>query len=150
MEFLLQLGPTLVAVVAIGVTFEVARRQIRVVTISTRRRQWIDSLRDDLSRLLQVQARLSSYHRTDRPKSDLFQATDEFGLLNFRVKLLLDPQDADHSALLSGIQTLRDKLLAVSESGPKDTGDLYHEYDKVLASARRVLNAEWAKIKRGQ
>jgi hypothetical protein len=81
-----------------------------------------------------------------REKPDILRALDEFGTLTTRLKLMLDPAKRDHAELLTVVEELQPILFA-KEPNSKEYAPAR---EKVIAAARKVIDNEWSKIKRGQ
>jgi len=137
-----KLGPTMVAMAAIIVTFVTVNRQIRAATISASRQRWIDSLQDVVSRMFPMKLVLAFGGKlTDG--TDTLKALDEFAVLFARLKLMLYPDRQPHAELLTACQEYLELFC-------KDGKELRPAYEKVLAAARKVIDNEWSKIKRGE
>lgn len=137
-----KVGPTIVAMAAMIVTFVTVNRQIRAATISASRQRWIDSLQDVVSRMFPLKL-IFAFGGKLGDGTDTMKAMDEFAVLFARLKLMLNPDSQRHSELLTACQ-------AYLESLSRDEKELRPAFEKVLAAARKVIDNEWSKIKHGK
>lgn len=146
LEFIVKLGPTLVAIAAIIVTFLVAKRQVQAATVLSSRQRWSDSLLDNLSRLIGIQSSLSDADiKLDEDAA--FRALNEFDVLHARIALMLTPSNEKHEDLLKAILEYHRYLY----DDPDKTNAATHKgkYAAMINAGRVVIAKEWSKIKRG-
>lgn len=127
---------------------QVAERQIRASTVSSRRQDWIDALRDDLAESVALAGRIAGYRQRAEQDSAASEALAEAEFradeLAARIKLRLDPGEAhDH---------LRDALdgMQAAARGDAPHRPLDQARDHCIDETHRVIRAEWAKLKRSE
>lgn len=137
-----RLGPTLVAIVAIIITFLAAKHQIRATSVSVSRRQWIDTLRDDLAKVVALQGSTTLKLKLSNIESQELVA--ELLTMHFRIELLLTPSNSNHSALLDALTIYRSTIVDVENTSSET---MRAAIDGVISAGRVVIDEEWSRIK---
>ena len=159
LDYAEQLGPTFVAIVAIIVTFLIAKHQIKgtfltaqhqikATAITVSRRQRVDLLRDDLAKIIGLHLKENILKKFDSTNIHEFQnIIAELSTMQCRIELLLNPSDTSHSVLIQALCDLRDSF---HETGNNRIEKVQTAVDEVITTGRKVINEEWSKIKSGQ
>lgn len=124
----------IVALAQSDVQRHVANRQI----VAPMRQAWINSLRDLLAEIF---ARSDEY----RLKDSNVRSMDEFmpiGVMENRLRLLINPFEVDHQHLVEGIRVMLAEAREDSRSGA-----YWDEKEKLITLAQAVLKAEWNRTK---
>jgi hypothetical protein len=120
-------------------------QQIRANIVSANRQVWINNLRDDLADL----AASRKYAGIDIRKKEMLESgftanqkklLAHIEMLRERIRLRLNPAEADHKILVGLIDDFLD-----AEDGVSIT----NIGQEVTLQAQKVLKAEWERVKRG-
>lgn len=137
------------ALIGALVAYLVARQQFKATVLSKNRQEWINKLRDLLAEyeaiLFNVHAdfKLSGNLREkDKGLSEMMRAN----LIRSQVKLLVNPKEDDHSALLELMLKLDDAATHGDDAHTKIFTTLDKEY---IALAQNILKREWERVKKG-
>lgn len=138
----------LVALVAVVigpiVTLMVAKRQI----VSPIRQKWIDELRELLSEILSeskravVDSRGDGLLNSEQHDDGLFK---RLLYLEQKLRLMLNPQESDHVALIELVNSLTDE----AHHGVKDIVKFGEVIAETTALSQRILKSEWKRVKSG-
>ena len=138
------------------VTLRVARQQFRANVLSVNRQRWIENLREALaslvSQLIVAASLKQALKLPDRnavaADSALLGRLEELTRTVARIRLLLNPTEADHEELRALMESALDGLR--SDATPPD---LFERTDALVAgivtTAQRLLKREWMRVKRG-
>ena len=152
---MIQLVPVLSLVVAILAVFvgpmiswAIARRQLeasqRIASqqlIGPMRQAWINELRKAVAELLSSGLHYFVAGFEDRTDQEYRRLTE----LEHEVILMLNPREEDHMALLGAIRN----MIAALEGGKQHDQQFAEEHKRTAELARRVLKAEWNRVKEG-
>jgi hypothetical protein len=141
---------------------EIAKRQA-ADNISTKRQVWIDELRKEVAEYLTLIARLEELRRPNESNSEddqkrtfdeLMDATKRATELGIRIKLRLNPKEAEHNEfvrLLNALATAcKDPTPNETEAERKNAqNEFFAARDKVIAHVQTILKHEWERVKRG-
>ncbi len=144
LEFVSELGPTIVGLAALCVTYRIATKQIRATTVSTSREKWVHSLQDALSRYISIVGTIAS--RSVANKQDLYQLLATLNTTHAQLLLMLMTDDPHHRELRTALDAL---LVIAVQKEDERSSPLSEARDVVLAAAPKVIDAEWTKIKQG-
>ena len=107
--------------------------------IAPMRQAWINNLRDLLSELLS--SALHYYVSGYEDRSD--QEYQRVTLLEYKVRLMLNPKEKDHQRLEERIRN----LIASIERHPEFVNDFPDLHDEIVSLSRQVLKREWDRVK---
>ena len=141
---------------------QVAKRQA-ADNISAKRQVWIDELRKEVAEYLTLTARLEELRRpskgideTDKKRNfdDLMDASKRATELVIRIKLRLNPKEAEHNEFVRLLGALAE---VCKDPSPDETEEerkaAQKEFgaarDKVIAHVQTILKHEWERVKRG-
>jgi hypothetical protein len=138
------------------ITLTVARRQFNATVISASRQKWIESLRDMLAELIALIAAASVVKSRWKDKWDsgrgplkaepaLLEKFEHIVLAQSKIRLLLNPTEADHQQLHETIQTTIARLRS-EESLDADT---QRDMRTITALGQAILKREWQRVKLG-
>jgi hypothetical protein len=144
---------TALAAVILGpiISIYVARRQIRASVVSTNRQVWINALRDAIAEWLTAeQVFYISKHTDFWQKADAQKALENLALLEYRIRLLINPEEDDHAKLVELLRKESDDLMKSLESA-RDQYDKQQAYgdDEIISLAQSILKREWERVKQG-
>ena len=137
------------------VSFFIARQQFRATVLSANRQQWINTLRDCIAdfqtkaKIAVVEADLAEHDETSFAANEKNhdEAMKTMRFLANKVALLLNPNEADHSELISLLKRLEDHCINGDPSDRKTEGELQ---DSITSTGQRILKREWERVKRGK
>jgi hypothetical protein len=151
-------GAILTAVVAASAA-SLAAVVTKDAKISEFRQQWIDAVREDVSKYCSVcqafywcvrgyDGRPPFNQKQSQPVTldDLLTLDREITHLEFRIKLRLDPQKPDSIDLISSM----DKLTTLAAGGGNQYSELETGTEKVLLFSQIVLDKAWVRVRRGE
>jgi len=138
------------------VTLSVARRQFNASVISANRQKWIEALRDLLAELvsLLVAALVIKANWSDRwdqgrgplaADPELLAKLERMILIQWKIRLLINPNEADHRELYATIETAFKRLQAEDARESDSEGDVEH----ITRLAQTILKREWRRVKQG-
>jgi len=142
----------LIAVIVGPITsIYVTRRQIRASVVSTNRQAWINSLRDTIADYLSAeQVVFISKHSEFWEKPDVQQALEKLILLEYRIRLLINPKEPDHAKLIELILKESTNLTKSLESPPTEfSEDERYSDDEIITLAQSILKREWKRVQNG-
>lgn len=134
----------------------VARRQFNATVISASLQKWIETLREMLAELIALIAAAAVMKSTWKDKWDsgrgllnaepaLLEKFEHIVLAQSKIRLLLNPAEADHAQLHETIETTIARLRS-EESLDADT---QRDIQTVTALAQAILKREWQRVKVG-
>ncbi len=136
------------------VAWKVAKKQIQASVVSENRQKWIDALRENISdfqtkaKIAVVEDRLANDPNNESVANaeshDL--AMKGMTLVINRVVLLINPNEADHSKLLTRMHEL---LEFCSSGNPYDDKQLDRLEASITSVAQSILKREWERVKMG-
>ena len=138
------------------VTLAVARRQINANVVSSNRQNWIDALRDLLAELVALFASVmvvKSGWKSDwggglpalQSDRSLLAKLERIVLVQWKIRLLLNPTEADHRTLYRAIEG----AFAHAKSDAFDEAELAADIERITSVAQPILKREWERVKRG-
>lgn len=138
------------------VTVSVAKKQINANVVSVNRQKWIDSLRDLIAELISLMVavvvvkanRQGTWDRgfsAVRENPKLLQKLERIVLVQWKIRLLINPNEADHMELY---QTIMSAFLRLQEEGAhEDEGKA--DFEHITALSQAILKREWQRVKAG-
>ena len=130
------------------VSIYVAKRQIRASVVSTSRQKWIDSLRDQLAEFIAA-AHVMGLHRglnmIETPEVN--SRLEQLRLIESKVLLLLNPDEADHKVLAATIGALIPQLFGGDELAKRKLAQ--EALPRITEQSQSILKREWERLKRG-
>jgi hypothetical protein len=134
----------------------IAKRQINANVVSSNRQKWIESLRDLIaefvSQLVTVLVVKSGWRGNwDRGlpaiQSDraYLEKLERMVLVQSKIRLLLNPNEADHQALYRVIEA----ALEHSRSEQMHETEIASDIETIAQLAQGILKREWRRVKRG-
>jgi hypothetical protein len=154
---LISAGTALVAsIVGPIVTLAVARRQFNATVLSANRQKWIESLRDMLAELLSllVAALVVKSKWKDRwdkgrgaltADPALLLKLERIVLTQSKIRLLVNPADADHRRLCEAIDAAFKRLQSEDALDSETETDI----ETITGLAQAILKREWQRVKLG-
>lgn len=134
------------------IQLRVAKRQIRSTTISANRQAWINTLRDNLAtiRAYCSDVRELRAAQTNDPAmtAKIQEEARQAKILLAKVELSLNATEEDHQELIRTVERLWNISGSVVPDNTK--GEEWERAVKDLMTvAKRILKAEWNRVKRG-
>jgi hypothetical protein len=138
------------------VTLRVARRQFRATVLSANRQQWIVGLRDLLAELMSQLAVVAVLrdgwkgnwdHGLGPVRHDpaLLAKVERLVLVHWKIRLLLNPTEADHQELCGRIDTALSRIRSEAATEVETRADI----ENISHQAQVILKREWERVKRG-
>jgi hypothetical protein len=138
------------------VTLSVARRQFNANVLSANRQKWIEALRDLLAELISllvaalvVKSRLKE--KWDKglgaiaADPEMLAKLERIVLVQWKVRLLINPTEADHQQLYRTIETALERI----RSDDARDSDSEEDVETITKLAQAILKREWERVKRG-
>ena len=148
------LSGVFVGAIGTGVALYLNRQQIKAVTISANRQVWINNLREEIAAFvenLQITG-FSSLSEKLFPSEDIKAATINLLRQEAKIRLLLNPKEADHEELVDAMH----KALNAASNPQREGTDseaaahnLREHVNTVIALSQQVLKREWVRVKAG-
>jgi hypothetical protein len=134
----------------------VARRQFNATVISASRQKWIETLRDMLAEPIALIAAASVVRSKWKDKWDsgrgplnaepaLLDKFERIVLTQSKIRLLLNPTEADHEQLRETIDT----TIARLRSEQSLDADTQRDIQTIAALGQAILKREWQRVKIG-
>ena len=138
------------------VTLSVGRRQVAASVLSTNRQRWIDTLRESLADLLAQLATVSVIKATWQEKWDKgigpiaadpsrLEKLQRLVLVQFRIRLLLNPTEPDHQELYRAIEQA---ILRLREERSVEA-ETEADVETISKLGQAILKREWRRVKSG-
>jgi hypothetical protein len=138
------------------VTLSVGRRQFAATVLSTNRQRWIDMLRESLAELVSQLATVSVIKATWQEKWDKgigpiaadpcrLEKLQRLVLVQFRIRLLLNPAEADHQELYRAIELSIERLREERSVEEETAADV----ETISKLGQAILKREWQRVKSG-
>jgi hypothetical protein len=121
-----------------------ARRQSRVSVLSSNRQAWINSLREQVAEFIA----LAGYMSLDTDKVSLRERAEKMLFIEAKVRLLLNPKEADHQQLMDAMHKLRKAASSTIQSAdPAHHANLANATAVIVPIAQAILKREWERVK---
>ena len=144
------------SIVAPFVTLSVARRRFAATVLSANRQKWIEALRDLLAELISHYVAVNVVKRqwkgrwnrgldavAEDPK--LLEKLERIVLVQWKIRLLINPAEADHQQLYATIDTALQRLQLEESTDAETTADI----ERITALSQAILKREWERVKQG-
>ena len=135
------------------VSWKIAKKQISAQVISSNRQQWINDLRDTISKFLRdAKSIKAGYSGTALTTAEAFSRYEIMVLNLHRMELLVNPNKSDHAELIRlSKNTLEHVRVALSEinSGGTPTNDAERKksLEAITPIAQKIFKLEWERVK---
>jgi len=138
------------------VTLAVARRQFNASVLSANRQKWIETLRDMLSEWISILAAASVVRTTWKAewegglgaisaRGELLDKVQRLVLAQAKIRLLLNPLEADHEELRRAIEVASHRLKSPVWQEAETEADV----ETITRLAQAILKREWQRVKLG-
>jgi hypothetical protein len=138
------------------VTLSVGRRQFAATVLSTNRQRWIDMLRDALAELVAQLATIWVIRATwtenwDKGLAPLakdparLEKLQRLMQVQWKIRLLLNPTEADHQELYKAIVSALDRL----REERSEESDTQADIERISQLGQAILKREWQRVKTG-
>ena len=138
------------------VTLYVARSQFNARVLSANRQKWIESLRDMLAELISLIVAIIVVKRGWQGKWNLgmdaaasnpalLQKLERLIVVQWTIRLLINPGEKDHLELYGTIDTALKRLQAEDIREAEVTADV----ELITALSQTILKREWVRVKQG-
>ncbi len=137
------------------VTLIVAKRQFNATVLSANRQKWIETLRDMLAELISllvaaliVKSRWKE--RWDKGRGPLngepalLEKLERIVLTQSKIRLLINPTEADHQRLYKAIETSFKRLQSEESVESETEADI----EIITELGQTILKREWQRVKR--
>jgi len=139
------------AAIGAAVSYFVSRHQFRAAVLSKNRQDWINTMRDTLSEYNSLIHDIASDFTTRGKVRSAVEGMRDYARANVllnRTKLLVNPMEEDHKALLKTMYDMRTLATKANDSDIfKRLGDLDEKFTSV---AQDILKKEWKRVKAGK
>jgi hypothetical protein len=138
------------------VTLFVARLQFNANVLSANRQKWIEALRDMLAELISLLVAVVVYKsnwkdRWDRrldmiaENPELMRQFERIVLVQWKIRLLINPTDPDHEELFRLIQVAFKRVQSPEATDAQTEADI----ENITRVGQAILKREWQRVKRG-
>ena len=138
------------------VTLAISRRQFRVNVVSANREKWIGTLRETTAEFISLAAAAAVHRSTPgshgarghallHADPALLPRFERLVQLRWNLRLLLNPTEAGHMAVVRAIDAVTQDLL----EGEADTATLSPRVDAVANATQAVIREAWQRVKQG-
>jgi hypothetical protein len=136
------------------VSYIVATRQIRASVISNNRERWTEALRDSVAEYVALLLSASMVKQTIG-QNPLKAVTEDHALLEIveriilvknKIMLMTNPDENRYTELCEIVEGTYQALMS---DDPEASGRIRIGSEAITRAGRNVLNAEWARVKRG-
>jgi hypothetical protein len=138
----------LVAVIVSPViSLRVARSQFRANVLSANRQQWINALREEVAMLATTITSVAQTLGTNVSEGSLAETFKELRLLEYKIKLRLNPNEGDHAQLVAMVETAENMFDKAKEVDGR--AQLYGLVEDIIGKSQEILKREWERVKKG-
>lgn len=134
----------------------VSTRQFSAAVLSANRQKWIETLRDSLAELVSLIVAAvvvragwkSQWNRGLGPVTEeraMLQKLERIVLVQWKIRLLLNPNEEDHQQLNLAIETALKRLQSEAATDAETDADLA----SITRLGQAILKREWVRVKRG-
>jgi hypothetical protein len=138
------------------VTLIVAKRNFNATVLSANRQKWIETLRDMLAELISLLIAALVVKENWKDKWDrgrgalaaepaLLDKVQRMVLTQTKIRLLLNPNDADHQRLYHAIDAASNRLQSEEAQESETQADI----ETIAKLAQAILKREWQRVKHG-
>jgi len=138
------------------VTLTVAKRQFNATVLSANRQKWIETLRDSLAELASLLVTALFVKSKWKDKWDqgrsalnaepaLLDKLEHIVLAQSKIRLLINPTEADHQHLYQAIDTAIKRLQSEESLDTEIRADI----ETITELAQSILKREWQRVKLG-
>ena len=126
-----------------------ARKQANVSVLSNNRQAWINTLRDQIAEFISIGAQFHSGDWSARGREAFDDKFERLVFIESKIKLLLNPNEEDHTRLVSLLERARNTL---GNHGADSEGRRFPEwaelYQEFVPLAQEILKREWERVKK--
>jgi hypothetical protein len=138
------------------VTLVVAKRNFNATVLSANRQKWIETLRETLAELISllitalvVKEKWKDNWHGGRgaliAEPALLDKVQRMVLVQTKIRLLLNPNEADHQRLYQVLDTTRMRLQSEESQETETEADI----EAITKLAQAILKREWMRVKHG-
>jgi hypothetical protein len=138
------------------VTMSVAKRQFNANVLSANRQKWIEALRDMMAEVISLivavvvvkQQWKGTWNRgrgAIEADPRLLAKLERMILVSWKIRLLINPNEADHMALVQRLETAVHRL----ELEEVDEAATRADVDEITRLSQVILRQAWARVKLG-
>ena len=138
------------------VTLSVGRRQFAATVLSTNRQRWIEQLRDLLAEFIAQLGTVWVIRATWQGKWDKglapiaadparLEKMQRLLLVQWKIRLMLNPTEADHQELYQAIERSLDRLREERSEETETATDI----ETISRMGQMILKREWQRVKSG-
>ncbi len=138
------------------VTLVVAKRNFNATVLSANRQKWIETLRETLAELISllitalvVKEKWKGNWHGGRgaliAEPTLLDKVQRMVLVQTKIRLLLNPNEADHQRLYQALDTARNRLQSEESQETETEADI----EAITKLAQAILKREWLRVKHG-
>ena len=135
------------------VSLDIAKRQFNASVLSVNRQEWINTLRDQISELVADTILLrQEVEQYQQEPGRLFARAGRVLRCSFKIKLLINPKEADHVNLVESIDRLM--ILVVKSAKKVEDKNIDSQFrvirDEIVSKSQEILKREWERVKEGK
>jgi len=140
---------TALVAVVVGplITLHIARKQINSSVLAKNRQEWINTLRNELSEAIVVIRSVETIMKLPlehRDENRLMELAENGKLKEAKIRLLINPEEPDHAALVNLLQETLVLAIKAKEQNPVNLEDYE---DKIIKKSQAILKREWVRVK---
>jgi hypothetical protein len=144
------------SIVGPAVTWNVTKRQINANVLSANRQKWIESMRETIAELVALMVAVGVVKQQWRGEWNrgrgvlaadphLLPKLERMVLVNWKIRLLINPNEAEHIALVDRLDAALERL----EHDDTDEAATRADVEDITRLAQTILRHAWARVKSG-
>jgi len=127
------------------------QKQANVTVLSSNRQAWINALRDQISEFISICALIHSGDWNAHEEREFDEKFERLVFVESKIKLLLNPDEADHNGLMNLLESARNTLgNSAADNENRRFEDWAKCYKAFVPLAQSVLKREWERVKKQQ
>jgi hypothetical protein len=136
------------ATIGAAISYLVGRQQFNANVVSANRQAWINTLRDAVSEYQSCVSGMTVFLTAGQIHSSEFrERLDRLLFLDSKIKLLINPDEANHQKLVEIVSSLRS---ISQESTGEELKRMLSLQDELTVITQKILKSEWERVKKGQ
>jgi hypothetical protein len=143
---------TALVAVIIGpiVSWKIAKKQIRATTVTASRQQWINNFRDTLADFLAKTSMCYGLAKNHYADGTSIPRVEQMVQLNYRIHLLINPNDADHQDIASLADFICSELRSAKTADENSEKKQESQKQEFIKLSQKILKCEWKRIREGK
>jgi hypothetical protein len=134
------------AVIGAAIAYLVGRQQFKANVVSANRQTWINALRDTVSEYQSSVNGMTVFLSAGKYNtSEFHERFDRLEFLRAKIKLLINPNEADHQKLVEIVSGQKPGQLTDEE-----LSRMIASQNELTVVTQKILKREWERVKKGR